>query len=80
MSGRRSLHEPGLPGGWESRTWTKSLRRVTLWKGRMRKEDRGSPRHLGSSSSCVISSRKAAFSWLGTKARELVSGSPPTAW
>lgn len=49
----------------EAGTCTNSLRRVILWKGRMRKEDRGSPRHLGSSSSCAISSRKAAFSWLG---------------
>ena len=56
--------------GREAGTWTNSLRRVILWKGRMRKEERGSPLHLGSSSSCAISSRKAAFSWLGTQTRE----------
>ena len=38
--------------GREAGTWTNSLRRVILWKGRMRKEERGSPLHLGSSSSC----------------------------
>ena len=59
----------------EAGTCTNSLRRVILWKGRMRKEDKGSPLHLGSSSSCAISSRKAAFSWLGTQTRESVSGS-----
>ena len=58
--------------GRESGTWTNSLRRVILWKGRMRKEERGSPLHLGSNSSCAISSRKAAFSWLGTQTRASV--------
>lgn len=72
MNRLESQQRPGLTKGKEKcgqgevGTWTKSLRRVILWKGRIRKEDSGSPLHLGSSSSCAISSRKAAFSWLGT--------------
>lgn len=69
-NGLRQQKHAQVWGAWlggEAGTWTKSLRRVILWKGRMRKEERGSPLHLGSSSSCAISSRKAAFSWLGTQ-------------
>ena len=69
---RRQLKLGGGGRGRESGTWTNSLRRVILWKGRMRKEERGSPLHLGSNSSCAISSRKAAFSWLGTQTRASV--------
>ena len=72
--GQQLKCELGGCRGRESGTWTNSLRRVILWKGRMRKEERGSPLHLGSNSSCAISSRKAAFSWLGTQMRALVSG------
>ena len=70
--GNRRQLKSGVGRGRESGTWTNSLRRVILWKGRMRKEERGSPLHLGSNSSCAISSRKAALSWLGTQTRASV--------
>lgn len=48
----------------QNSTCTSSLSRVILWNGKIRKDEKDRPLHLGSSSSCEITSRKAGLSWL----------------